>query len=52
MTSPAIQMLNISIVLYSELFFTIMGHLKTVGGDQTPTAGRNDGVGTTLRISR
>lgn len=39
-------MLKIGIVLYSELFLAMTCHLKTVGGDQMPTAWRKAGEGT------
>ncbi len=42
MTSPAIQILKMGIVLYSELFLATIGQLKIVGGDQTPTECKNE----------
>ena len=50
-TSPAIQMPKIGIVLYNELFFAITDQLKIMGGDQIPTACRKDGGGMVLKIS-
>lgn len=42
MTSPAIQILKMGIVLYSELSLATIGQLKIVGGDQTPTECKNE----------
>lgn len=50
-TWPAIQMLKMGIVLYSELFLAMTCHLKIVGGDQMPTAWRNAGEGTVSSMS-
>lgn len=51
MTSPAIQTLKIGSVLYKELFFAMIDQFKTTGGDQTPTAWRNDRDGTVVSKS-
>ena len=51
MTSPAIQIENIGIVLYREIFLAITGQLKTTGGDQTPTAWRKEEDGIVVKRS-
>lgn len=38
-------------VLYNELFFAMIGQFTIVGGDQTPTAWRNETGGTSVRRS-
>ncbi len=50
-TSPAIQIEKIGIVLYNELLLAMVGQLRTTGGDHTPTAWRNEGRGVVVKIS-